>query len=92
MPYRNAPLSLTLDMKGLAFDLGVQFRGLTVSENAKGYHIILRAYLRDGSPVYAINDAEDPGEGLQDLFDALEQRGGDGMWRKDKFYKRGGLG
>lgn len=89
MDYRRAPLALTLDMKGLSFDLGVEFRGLTISENSSGYHIILRAYLRNGSPVYAINDADDPEEGLQDLFDALENRGGSGLWRKDKFFKRG---
>lgn len=89
MAYRNLPLALTLDMKGLAYDLGVQFRGLTISENSSGYHIILRAYLKNGAPVYAINDAVDPEEGLQDLFDALEARGGSGMWRKDKFFKRG---
>lgn len=88
MIYRPTALALTLDTKGLSFDLGVEFRGLTISENSKGYHIILRAYLRNGSPVYAINDAVDPVEGLQDLFDALEQRGGAGMWRKDKFYKK----
>lgn len=89
MDYRRVSLALTLDMKGLSFDLGVQFRGLTISENSDGYHIILRAYLRNGSPVYAINDADDPGEGLQDLFDALANRGGSGLWRKDKFFKRG---
>jgi hypothetical protein len=88
MSYRRVPLALTLDRKGLSFDLGVEFRGLTISENSTGYHIILRAYLRNGSPVYAINDAEDPVEGLQDLFDTLENRGGAGMWRKDKFFKK----
>ena len=88
MSYHNAPLYLTLDRKGLAFDLGVQFRGLTVSENSTGYHIILRAYLKNGSPVYAINDSTDPEEGLQDLFEALEARGGAGMWRRDKFAKK----
>lgn len=89
MDYRRSPLTLTLDMKGLAFDLGVQFRGLTISENSAGYHIIIRAYLRNGSPVYAINDADDPEEGLQDLLDLLADRGGSGLWRKDKFFKRG---
>lgn len=88
MDYRRSSLALTLDRKGLSFDLGVQFRGLTISENSAGYHIILRAYLRDGSPVYAINDAEDPEEGLQSLFKALENRGGSGMWRRDKFFKK----
>lgn len=88
MGYRPVSLSLTLDTKGLSFDLGVEFRGLTISENSSGYHIILRAYLRNGSPVYAINDADDPGDGLQDLFDALANRGGSGMWRQDKFFKK----
>lgn len=88
MGFRTDSLSLQLDQKGLAFDLGVQFRGLTISENSSGYHIILRAYLRDGSPVYAINDADDPVEGLEDLMDVLLQRGGSGLWRKDKFFKR----
>lgn len=85
----SSPITLKLDLKGLSFELGVTFRGLTISENENGYHIILRAYLRNGAPVYAINDAEDPAEGLQDLFDVLENRGGSGLWRKDKFFKKG---
>ena len=88
MAYRGDALEFKYSPKEFLFEIGVQFRGLTISENGEGYNIIIRAYLRNNAPVYAMVNHEDPYEGLHTLMEVLAQKNGAGMWRSDKFFKR----
>lgn len=90
MAYKGNALEFKFSPKEFLFEIGVEFRGLTISESSEGYNIIIRAYLRNNSPVYAMVNHEDPYEGLYVLMETLSQKNGSGLWRTDKFYHRKG--
>jgi hypothetical protein len=88
---REKAISLVLDPHGFVFDTEHTFRGLTISEKDNGYNIILRAYSRDGSAVYAMTHADDPQWGLECLWEAILKGNGYTLWRPDRFASiRGG--
>lgn len=78
-------LSLSLDAEKFEFETGCTFRGLTITEGVAGYRVILRANIGADKPVYALNECQDPVEGLEDLLEALCQRQGKNLWQKDQF-------
>lgn len=83
------PIAIKLEPKSFSFELGAQFRGLTVSESPAGYNIILRASLSNGTAVYSMTVAEDIAEGLASLIEALSGSGGAKLWHYDKYANNG---
>lgn len=77
---------LLFDTKDFAFDTGVNFRGLTISENGAGFNIVIRAFDTNGNAVYAMSQHEDPHEGLKLLLCVLATPKGSHLWRRDKYY------
>lgn len=85
MAIQEAGLALALNPQEFAYFTQQVFRGLTITERAEGYNIILRGYDKKGEPVYAMLAAVDPVEGLLKLLNALSDRGGESLWRTDKY-------
>lgn len=79
--------TLLLDSKHYSFETNTTFRGLSLSLNSGGWNVVVRAFLKDGTPVYAMTAADDPGEGLRGLLAALGAQRGTELWHHDKFYK-----
>lgn len=82
-------LSLFLDYQHFAYYTGHTFRGLTISERPSGYNVILRSYSKKGEPLYAMGTGNDASDVLARLLDALSSKGGESLWRLDKYAARG---
>jgi len=78
-------LSIIIDPKGFAYDTGVSFRGLTISEASDDYNVIIRGRLRDGQAVYAMTKSDNPEEALRNLMGVLGSKNGKQLWHKDRF-------
>ena len=78
-----------LDPQTFAFETGVTFRGLTISENSEGYNVVIRGYDQSGLPVYCMTHDTDYLDGLTRLIWAVSRGNGANLWRKDK-YANGG--
>lgn len=78
-------LLFALDPHEFAYVTGQVFRGLTISERESGFNIILRAYNRKNQAIYAMMSAEHPVDGLLALLNALSGKGGESLWRMDKY-------
>lgn len=89
MPSLYPPIAIKLQPKSFSFDLGAQFRGLTISPSADGFNIILRASLSNGTAVYSMTVAQDIAVGLSDLIEALSGSGGAKLWHFDKYANNG---
>jgi hypothetical protein len=76
-----------LDPQEFAFQTGLAFRGLTLSQSPNGWNIIVRAYHKHDGPVYAMTQHADILEGLAGLLSALSSVGGAKLWRHDKYAK-----
>ena len=74
-----------LDPKHFAHCTGMAFRGLTISATATGFNVVVRAETRDGNPVYAMTQHDDPLEGMRVLWGVITGRNGTQMWRRDRF-------
>lgn len=85
MPDTHEALTLRISYQQFAYLTGHAFRGLTVSERPEGYNIVLRARTSRGEPVYAMTVDADPTEGLRRLMALLRKKGGDALWRHDRF-------
>lgn len=84
-------ITIVLDMHGFAFETGLSFRGLTISETSTGFNCVLRAWEKSGSPVYAMTVADDPQEGITRLWLSVSAGNGSVLWRHDKYASaRGG--
>lgn len=81
-------LNITWSEQDFAFEFGgYAFRGLTISQGRNGWNIVIRALDRQGQPVYAIAVSDDIMEGLEGLLSALSGRGGESLWRFDRYAK-----
>lgn len=88
---QRIPLQVRVDDKSFCFETGATFRGLTISEGADGYRIIVRAFLRNQQAVYAMVEHESIREGVDILLQILCSRAGNQLWRHDGYYyKRNG--
>lgn len=85
MAINEKSLGLYLDPHEFAYLTGKTFRGLTISERADGYNIIMRAYDRRGKALYAMITASHPVIGLLQLLNGLSGKGGEVLWRHDKY-------
>lgn len=85
MPDTHEALSLQLDYQAFAYETGHAFRGLTITERPEGYNVVLRARTSRGEPVYAMTVDADPTSGLNRLQRLLRQKGGEALWRHDRF-------
>lgn len=90
-PMRQATKAdfLLLDAETFAWLTGMTFRGLTVSQGPNGYRVILRAFTRELEAVYAMTEGDDMRQAAHRLLDALSKRGGESLWRHDRFFKNG---
>lgn len=79
------PIKILVSPKSFSFDLGADFRGLTISPAPNGFNIILRASLSNGTAVYSMTVADDIAVGLSDLVEALSGSGGAKLWHFDKY-------
>jgi len=80
------PLERRLDPQEFIWATGVIFRGLTISQKAGRWNVILRGTRRGGQHVYSmLSVEEDPFGALHTLIDALEKKGGEALWSPDKF-------
>lgn len=77
-----------LDPEEFAFKTGKQFRGFTITPKDGLWNVIFRAYDRDGHAVYAMGTYDNPAVGSAVLLHALSAKGGESLWRSDKFYSR----
>lgn len=78
-----------LEPHSFAHTTGMTFRGMTITETTGGYNVVLRAYTKSGTAVYAMTTETDYLEGLRRLLWAVSGAGGSELWRKDKFYNGG---
>lgn len=85
MAIQEKGLVLALDPQEFAHLTGQSFRGLTVSERDSGFNIILRAYGRKQQAIYAMLSSDHPVDGLLQLLNALSGKGGEALWRVDKY-------
>ena len=85
MAITDRSLGLHLDPQEFAHLTGRTFRGLTISERSDGFNIILRGYTRQAEPIYAMSTATHPVVGLLQLLNALSGKGGEVLWRDDKY-------
>ena len=79
------PLDTILDGKEFAFYTGLVFRGLSISETSGGFNVVIRATRPLGDLVYCMVSHEDPQQGLKNLLNSVSVKGGESLWRYDKF-------
>jgi hypothetical protein len=87
MKVNDGLLSISILHQEFAYETGVRFEGLSISEASDGWKVVIRGRLRDGDAVYAMTVGEEPVAALQGLVEALCGREGLRFWHTDKFRK-----
>jgi hypothetical protein len=81
-------LNITWDENDFFFEFnGMKFTGLTVSQGKDGWNIVIRALGPQNIPMYAMAVSDDISEGMDGLLSALAGRGGESLWRFDRYAK-----
>jgi len=78
-------IDITLEGTNFAEDTGKVFDGMTISPCAEGWRVIIRANDKDGTGIYAMGTGELPVTVYKELYSALCGKGGDYLWRFDKW-------